>query len=546
MEKILTIAIPTYNRASYLDLCLENICKQTNKYIDIIELIVSDNCSDDNTSEVVKKYIDLGNNIVYLKNDENIGPDGNFLQCFNLSKGKYLHIFGDDDVLLPGMIDKILMHICNDDFGLIYLNSYQFIDDYKLPLRKNNKKSNISRIYKDKNKFIIDINYMLTFISGNIVNKNYVSEKINYEEFLDSGIIQFYWYLSAIFNAEKTLHIQDCCIAVKADNTGGWSVCKVFGVNLINALNCFKKFGLSCKTDKKFRKIILIDFLPIFILKQKRSPGKFLSDNYYELLKPLHKDSIFFWLMIVPVIKLPVVIGDFWRKKITKILKFTNKFFDPKEKMNKIENGLFLKLKGRYDKRVRKIHNIFLNRSIRKFQGRSCKGLSIHPSAKITGLANIKFGDNFVAGEHLRIEAVSEYYGSVYSPVIVIKDNVILNDFVHIGAVNYVEIGNNVLMASKIYISDHNHGSYNGLFQSSPATKPSIRPLNSNSKVVIGDNVWIGEFVTILPGVTIGAGSIIGSNSVVSKDIPANSIAVGAPAKVVKNFEFEVNQWLKV
>lgn len=53
--------------------------------------------------------------------------------------------------------------------------------------------------------------------------------------------------------------------------------------------------------------------------------------------------------------------------------------------------------------------------------------------------------------------------------------------------------------------------------------------------VKIGNNVWIGGNVTILPGVTIGDGTTIGAGSVVTKDIPANVLAVGNPCKVIKN-----------
>ena len=63
------------------------------------------------------------------------------------------------------------------------------------------------------------------------------------------------------------------------------------------------------------------------------------------------------------------------------------------------------------------------------------------------------------------------------------------------------------------------------------------------SEVIIEDNVWLGEFVSVLPGVKIGKGAIIGSNSVVTKDIPANTIAVGSPAKVIKKYNFETKKW---
>ena len=125
-------------------------------------------------------------------------------------------------------------------------------------------------------------------------------------------------------------------------------------------------------------------------------------------------------------------------------------------------------------------------------------------------------------------------------------ENVQMNDYVHITAAKSVEIGDNVLMASKIYISDCSHGSYLGdSNDSNPLTSPIGRPL-SVKPVKIGNNVWLGEFVSVLPGVTIGQGTIVGANSVVSKSLPPNVIAVGSPAKPIKKFNFETNQWERI
>jgi len=114
---------------------------------------------------------------------------------------------------------------------------------------------------------------------------------------------------------------------------------------------------------------------------------------------------------------------------------------------------------------------------------------------------------------------------------------------VHIAAGEKVVIGNDVLIASRVFISDLNHGSYSGEEQDSPLTKPNERLLFTKP-VHIKDNVWIGENVCILPGVTIGRGCVIGSMSVVTKSIPDYSIAVGIPAKVVKQYDFETNRWV--
>jgi lipopolysaccharide O-acetyltransferase len=129
--------------------------------------------------------------------------------------------------------------------------------------------------------------------------------------------------------------------------------------------------------------------------------------------------------------------------------------------------------------------------------------------------------------------------------LLVFKNDVQINDFVHIVALERIVIGNNVLIASKVFISDSNHGSYSGEAQSHPDQNPIERKL-SNSPIEIEDNVWLGEFVSVLQGVTIGRGSIIGSMSVVTKDIPPYCIAVGSPARVIKTYNFKTAKWESV
>lgn len=169
--------------------------------------------------------------------------------------------------------------------------------------------------------------------------------------------------------------------------------------------------------------------------------------------------------------------------------------------------------------------------------------IDIDYTAQLSGLKYMEIGKSFHAGRYLRLEAVNIYGEKVYMPKIKIKNNVIINDFVHIGCTNYVEIGNDVLMASKIYISDHSHGHYAKNNQSNPLIEPRKRIVTNDKKIIIGDNVWIGESVSILPGVEIGNGAIIGANAVVTKNIPEYSIAVGNPAVVIKKYNFLKKKW---
>ena len=143
----------------------------------------------------------------------------------------------------------------------------------------------------------------------------------------------------------------------------------------------------------------------------------------------------------------------------------------------------------------------------------------------------IEIGDNFSAGSRFRIEAWDKYNNKEFNPEIVIGNNVVFNTDIHIGCINRIEIGDNCLFASRIYITDHDHGDTT---VDSLTQIPIERDLFSKGIVRIKNNVWIGEGAVILSGVSIGENSIIASNAVVTKNFPANSVIGGVPAKIIK------------
>ncbi|MFL9831931.1 acyltransferase [Flavobacterium sp. ST-87] len=149
----------------------------------------------------------------------------------------------------------------------------------------------------------------------------------------------------------------------------------------------------------------------------------------------------------------------------------------------------------------------------------------------LTGGKYITIGNNFHCDHRLRMDAIDSYNNQVFIPSIVIGDNVTIQKDCHIGAIDKIVIGDNVLMGSKIFISDHSHGD---ISLSSILLPPVDRPLVSKGPIYIEKNVWLGEGVVILSGVTIGENSIIGANSVVTKSVPKNCVVAGNPAQIIK------------
>ena len=141
------------------------------------------------------------------------------------------------------------------------------------------------------------------------------------------------------------------------------------------------------------------------------------------------------------------------------------------------------------------------------------------------------FGRNIHVGRYAQIIAARDncvrfttWPGKQFDAEIIIGDYCLISPGVRISAAKSIRIGDNCMLAANVIISDSDwHGIYN-----------RVRPFRCTKPVVIENNVWLGERVIITKGVTIGENSVVGAGAVVTKDIPANCIAAGNPARIIK------------
>lgn len=168
------------------------------------------------------------------------------------------------------------------------------------------------------------------------------------------------------------------------------------------------------------------------------------------------------------------------------------------------------------------------------------KGSYIREHAKISGGQYIELGSNVRIYPYCRIECFDYISGEKLSPSLKIGDNVLMGRNNTILCADSIEIGNDSLLASNIFISDENHG-----INPEAGVRYECQRLSTNP-VKIGKNCWIGEKVMIMPGVVIGDNSVVGGGSVVTRSIPQNSIAIGDPAKVIKQYDFDEHCWSRV
>lgn len=138
----------------------------------------------------------------------------------------------------------------------------------------------------------------------------------------------------------------------------------------------------------------------------------------------------------------------------------------------------------------------------------------------------ISIGRGVKIGKGARIESVGKW--DKKEPKIIIGDGTSIQNHFHCGAAASVRIGRDVLIAGRVFISDHDH-----VYDDAQLPPARIRALTSKP-VVIGDGTWLGEGCVILKGVTIGERAVVGANSVVTGDVLPLTVVGGAPALFIK------------
>lgn len=160
----------------------------------------------------------------------------------------------------------------------------------------------------------------------------------------------------------------------------------------------------------------------------------------------------------------------------------------------------------------------------------------INRPLRIDGANNISIGDKCTIQYKTWLAANPQ---TGFDAKLIIEDGCSIGNFNHIFATRSIVLHKNVLTADKVYISDNLHN-YRDI--SIPVNRQPIVQIND---VEIGEGSWLGENVCVI-GAKIGKHCVIGANSVVTHDIPDYSVAVGAPARVIKQYDFEINEWKKI
>lgn len=146
---------------------------------------------------------------------------------------------------------------------------------------------------------------------------------------------------------------------------------------------------------------------------------------------------------------------------------------------------------------------------------------------------------NVSIGYYARVECVKEWYDTHYSPQIIFNEGVRIEQNLHMTCANKIEIGADTKISAGVTITDIIHP-YEDI------NNENLDHLIEVRETIIGKDCRIYNGAVILPGIHVGDYCIIGANSVVTKNIPSYSVVAGNPAKIIKKYDFDHKQWVKI
>ncbi|MEQ2922045.1 glycosyltransferase family 2 protein [Ruthenibacterium lactatiformans] len=303
-KPLLTIAVPTFNGSRTIRNMLDILLPQVDSRV---ELIVIDNCSTDDTPQIIRNYQEQYSWIRYIRNEQNVGADGNFLRCMQKANGRYIHLLSDDDILTEGSLEVILKFLeSSSDMGLVYLGTANFYSHYT---GKENCTAPIALpeenlCTKSKRAFMEYARHYWGFVSSFIVSNERFRRIENAEQFFGTYWLQSYIHILCAGGTNDCLGVvKGLCIAA-----GVYITQSNYDTSYVDGLS-YKKmldFAVENGFDKKQLDHLYISRLCLLashgIIKEKATGNKKIDKKQLFVCTRNYWQA---WLKIYPMMFVP-------------------------------------------------------------------------------------------------------------------------------------------------------------------------------------------------------------------------------------------------
>jgi glycosyltransferase involved in cell wall biosynthesis len=266
---LLSICIPTYNRAPYLRETLECLGAALKGFEDEVEVIVSDNASPDHTQEVLAEFESRIPNFRHSRNSVNIG-EMNFFRVMHLARGKYIWILGDDDREDPRLI-ATLMEKFRSDCDMVIMNHSVHSKDFQCTYKTAIHSVSARELYEGKDMILSEFGPMLSFISCVVIKKELLlsisEEKFRY--YATYGLSFLYSVYACLPSNATALFIQKPLLHCRGGNSAIPDYERVFVQGMALTFDELAGMGYSKKASKSSKEKVIRMYLLPFVVRCK-------------------------------------------------------------------------------------------------------------------------------------------------------------------------------------------------------------------------------------------------------------------------------------
>lgn len=283
MAYILTLAIPTYNRADVLDKTLERIVSDP-ACDERVEIIVSDNCSQDSTRDVVAKYPC----VKYFCNTENI-IDANFTKILENSTGHYLKLVNDTVRFNPGKIEEMIDIISATNSMEYNLLFYQncFVNTDKIVMVNN------------KEELLKSVSFYTTWSANFGIWKKDFDAFEDKNRYVETRFLQLDWTYRLVSNGKRSKIVFDDFFTIADLKVkGGYNFYKVFVDNYINLIkkNKISFFAIEHEKYRLFRYFLLSNMRNF---RKNKDRFAFSTEGEYRILLGKYWYEPYFYIGLI-------------------------------------------------------------------------------------------------------------------------------------------------------------------------------------------------------------------------------------------------------
>lgn len=300
---LLTIVIPTYNRADCLSLLLTTLADELAGLEDKVRVIIGDNASTDNTPSVTAAFQNLYPSVQVLRHSRNLGPDENFCRCIDKVESRFFWIIGDDDLPKTSVLRQVVGLLEQGDPDILYLNS-----QWTKHIFNANDGTDVSRLTVkslSQEAFAKQVNVWVTFISGMVVNLDrlyQLNPRLGIRRFIGTSLVQLGWILPLLKTGSRFQMVKQRCLLATGGNSGGYKLLTVFAKNFPDIM--VSVLGKNSVIGDAIEHKLFWSYLPglLWILRFGNA-SDFIEENVLESLIHLKK-RLAYWVILLPITKL--------------------------------------------------------------------------------------------------------------------------------------------------------------------------------------------------------------------------------------------------